>query len=651
MTNSLVTHLQSYLRHVFEDVEWMYSKSSEMKRDYSRLVHELGERGSRVLTLDLPALGKHFDKCLAEGTYTRSNATYGRTRRGSRLPKLFGHLLLRVFDNEGKLRDSPDHNAIMALRTLYLSVKKLRLKCGDKEVRGEVTDYFAIETQIRPFSHSWEADHCDFASRDVHFMDGLASVSGSEWLPGLELQEIEAPSRASLDILQRVCDRVSSQFGDLHNEELTERPKHGPGVVSNYRRGVSKYTFRYWPTKLRAVFPYDLYAHPSLGVGYDLSGEVYEGLNHELPARLIAVPKTQKGPRLIAAEPAEHQWIQQLVWNQLRSRLKYTQVGPSISFSDQGHNQSAAKAASLTGDLATVDLSSASDRLSCWTIERMFRKNLTILERLHACRTRWLSNSIKGTPAQTIVLKKFAAMGSACTFPVQTIVYASIAISAVLSAEGSGVSSASISKAARRVSVFGDDIVIPVAALDALKGYLAYLGLKVNVNKTFGTGKFRESCGTDWYDGTLVSSPYLLSPSFTATPGSISSILEQSNNYFKAGFWRVSNWISSGLPRELLPIVGVESGISGLASFCGNSSAHLRKRVDKNLHKEYVQLLMPFSRPGVVDTQENYRLFHWLHNGVRHDLFGYSVPYETRTIDRGVSYWKRGWAPLEQISP
>lgn len=57
MDNSLVTpHLLEYVKAMFKDIYFEYARRTQWDRDESRLLHELENRGSRVLTIDLPDL-------------------------------------------------------------------------------------------------------------------------------------------------------------------------------------------------------------------------------------------------------------------------------------------------------------------------------------------------------------------------------------------------------------------------------------------------------------------------------------------------------------------------------------------------------------------------------------------------------------------
>lgn len=615
MTNSLVTHLKAYLQRLFLDIRWVYTKPSDWERDLSRLIHELEHRGSRVLTLDFPALGKHLDKCLSEEMYSPSSLPYGRLQsRMVKVPVFCRNLYLQIFSPSGKLRDNPSVDALCALRCVLLSLKKLRLDCHIERTRDEVVNFITCEQGIRIPSYSWDEDTPCFGTVRLHYGDGTRSNRGGD--PSLfadALPSLDEPPSIWLNTLQQVCDRVSSSLGDLSLERPTELPKHGPGVVSNLRKGTSKYQFPEWPAKLDATFPHDLYARTDFGYGQDHDCSSLSVSLNESPSRLISVPKTQKGPRLIAAEPVQHQWIQQLVRNQLEARISHTPISSSVCFRSQIPNQERAIRASIDGGSATIDLSSASDRLSCWTIERAFRSNLTVLNRLHACRTRWLANRIPDTRHFNMKLRKFAPMGSAVTFPVQTIVYASVAVAAVLISQGKRVSTASIRGASHLVQVFGDDMVVPTPALGVTVRLLEYLGLKVNNEKTFGSGYFRESCGVDAFKGFRVDPPYLLDSRTDVPTDALPTLIEVSNNFYKKGYWHVASWLMT-LPNKiskLIPIVGSDSGTLGFCSYQGADLSHLKTRWNDKLHRDEVRIFTPVSTVEKLPTPGSYRLFQW----------------------------------------
>lgn len=680
--NSLVTFLQGYIEALFLDIAPMYSQHSEWKRDKSRLLHELAFQGERVLTLDMPAVGKHLERCLAEGLYVPGQCYLGSSvSKTVVVPGFLRDLYLQIFYSDGKLRDAPCVDAIFCIRQLAYGAKKLRLMYTKRSLKDEIDDFIFNEQTCRDHTFQWDCDDlfdrdgleasqdwdapCLFSQhemgahsescalplrmavpeREISFTDIVhGDDRQSEDLFPHEIQANGSIGRTELATLQSICDKVASGFGDLSIESPHERPKHGPGIVANQRKHTSKYAFNEWPRKLDAQFPHDLYASTDFGTGYDCERDVGITVN-ETGSRLIAVPKTRKGPRLIAAEPNQHQWIQQLVRNQIEARLERTPISSSIHFRDQTWNRDFARRGSIDSSLSTIDLSSASDRLSCWTVERAFRANLTLLERLHAARTRWISSDIEGLEFN-LKLKKFAAQGSAVTFPVQSIVYACVAVTAVILANGKPPSTRNIRWASSQISVFGDDIVVPANASELTIQLLEVLGLKVNRNKTFESGNFRESCGLDAYRGYDVTPAYILEPKLSVPLSQVPSQVEVSNNFFKKGLWNLSMWIDSSFNRfsHRLPIIGPGTDFLGRYSFCGGRVDHLKSRFSDDLHREECRMLVVTNKQATLPTAGSYRLFQWF---IEEPLP--ETNWVSGTRGNPVVHVRPGWVPMDKI--
>jgi hypothetical protein len=184
-------------------------------------------------------------------------------------------------------------------------------------------------------------------------------------------------------------------------------------------------------------------------------------------------------------------------------------------------------------------------------------------------------------------MKKFAPQGSATTFPLQTIVYAILAISSVIYAKKQQVTARTLREASREVRIFGDDSIVPDYAGRQYIQILEYCGFSVNTKKTFSTGLFRESCGTEAYDGADVTPAYITYPYEESEPSSVGSTVECANNFFKKGLWHASEALISTLPfwqRKLLRTVGPDDGAFGLTSFVGSKSTGIT-RYNENLQR------------------------------------------------------------------
>jgi len=565
----------------------------DSERDASRLLSLVRSRGLSFLMIDLPTAGKHFDRALSSGHLSSfCIAGFRPYKRGTSVPRLFKGLMLRVFDENGVLRSDPDITSISLLRQLFYGAKKVEVACSDSRTWEHVHEFFQTDRGVRLPSLNWDEDllRTDNLPR-LHFGDVDVTVP----VPLLDLigddDQDEVPPAidpALYDATQSVADIVASSLGVFEGSEW--RAKHGPGAVSDQHHTFFKYDFPSWPDKLGSVFPMAEFAFANLASWADFANN--EGSSdlfssHEFPSKLIAVPKTLKGPRLIASEPVAHQWCQQMIKDYFVDRLASTPIASSIHFRDQTFNQEAARLASHNQTHVTVDLSSASDRISCWSVERLFRRLPSLVSALHASRTRWISNEIDKCSPRFHKLRKFSCMGSACTFPVQTYLFTVLAISSVLYSRGWKYTIHNIRRVSKEVLVFGDDIIVPVDGWDALQGLLGGLGLEINQQKTYGSGSFRESCGLDAFDGNDVTPTYSITYPEVSRPESIASCVETHNNFFAKGLWATAEFVKSkvaSLRRFRLMNVPVGSGAFGFTSYyCDND--HLRSRYNRDLQR------------------------------------------------------------------
>jgi hypothetical protein len=621
---------------LFSDiVAWFPEDATEMERHKTRLLSLVKTRGTKYLTIDLVAAGKHLDRCIECGSYIPSGIAGMRPRKGWAIPRLFEGLFRRVFTTRGKLRVNPDLQAYRYLRQLFFTAKKVRMVCDDSATFESVAEFFEIDKAIRPASLPWEADDLLGGPANPSYLSldsrrtGPTRHDPEYSLPGLgddrppallradgKFRQLLSERHGLMGTIQRVADLVSCDLGWFDPTMI--KPKHGPGAVSD-DVGESKYDFPHWPDKLGNLFPAELFAYYNeSSVVQDSSDGGPRLSKAEPPSKLIAVPKTQKAPRLIASEPTAHQWIQQGVADSFISAMAKTLLGSCISIRDQEPSRRLALQASSQRHLSTIDLSSASDRVSCWLVERIFRSNLSFLRAFHACRTRWLVNSIDKKLPKFWKLKKFTTMGSALTFPVQSYIYAIVAIgvevwySHVGPREGlPGYWSKDytrirvstfrrlVREASKRIRVFGDDIIAPVDSTPLLIEVLTGLGLEVNVHKTFAASFFRESCGIDAYNGVEVTPVYVNGLPNDSEPESLISAIETSNNLFKGGYWRTAAFVETCLPgwvRDGLAVRRVGSGAFGLDSFVGADVSHLKKRWNDQLHHEEARCYVPLAR-------------------------------------------------------
>lgn len=562
------------------------SIKEELSRDFSRLQKASLSSGLPVFTMALPDCVKFLRASLEIGFLVDPRPPLmGAKSKTDKRPKLFYGLWSGVFEADGTLRSECDIESIQSLSQLFLAVKKLNLQCDERYVQRAISDFREIENNLpHSWNDTWDVDHPVWCRRDGHPIWGPVTLDADQ---ASLLDDSDSMFQLGFDPDWRgfrdFVARFSSQLGNLDPFEI--RPKHGPGAVSD-KSSYNKYDGLFWTHRLESVFPYDWFGAPS--------SEHLDYVRYvEHPSRLIAVPKTQSGPRLIACEPTAHQWIQGGIQRWLEAKIRKSILAPSIDFRSQELSQLMALDSSKSSSHCTIDLKSASDRLTTRLVEYCFQGNRSLLDALHACRTR----CVEVEEGELILLRKFSTQGSACTFPVQTIIFALLSVWAVALVRGKKDYD-SLAGFATEVRVFGDDIIVPSDAYQVITDLLGTCELMVNTSKSFFNGKFRESCGMDAYDGVDITPAYFRQLKGPA-PTSLISIIECSNNFHMKGYWITADYIkkmvdNKDLNKILVKPMGV--GIFGLASYCGMDTSNLKERWNHFLHRYEVQVLTVTSK-------------------------------------------------------
>jgi len=199
--------------------------------------------------------------------------------------------------------------------------------------------------------------------------------------------------------------------------------------------------------------------------------------------RVTAVPKTAVTDRTIAIEPSVNVYLQKGVDSYLKGRLRRF----GVHLTNQARNYPPARDGSQRPlHAATVDLSSASDNIST-EIVKLLTPSLwyTLMDDLRSKEYTF----DKGRSWQKY--EKFSSMGNAFTFPLETIIFYSIAKACTIVSGGN----------LKVLRVYGDDIIIDPCAALLLYEVLYFAGFTPNEEKSFIFGNFRETCGSDFLSG------------------------------------------------------------------------------------------------------------------------------------------------------
>lgn len=213
--------------------------------------------------------------------------------------------------------------------------------------------------------------------------------------------------------------------------------------------------------------------------------------------RLSFVPKNDEISRCICIEPTLNTIFQSGFGKILERRLG-ERFGISLP-KQQLLNRDLARLGSLNDDISTIDLSSASDTISLkmlkWLLPAEFYNWLV--------RYRSVSTEIKGRG--TVPLHMVSTMGNGFTFPLQTMIFACVVVAAFRFRGKPDC----LSSTKHSWGVNGDDIACPSFITRDVIHLLEVLGFKVNDDKTFVEGPFRESCGHDYFLGSNVRGVYV----------------------------------------------------------------------------------------------------------------------------------------------
>jgi hypothetical protein len=565
--------LKSNVSDYLELVESIYKDASAKctadvsdLRDLDTIRSRVENEGLSFLTITLPQFCRDFERALANGGIDPTLFPFWKRRRSAMSPVFLQGFIDQVFDFEtGKVirHEEPPSNdgelssdiptVIESVRQICLTFKKVEMECTPERVQAALDSFVTIEQSLQQFS---------LRAEDT---DEFLSVSSMLW------------------------DNLVSDFS------VTKcTPRHGPGATAEKLSGNQKYRWQLWHDRLEPYFPLIDNGFP-LGTPVDseeLKSVTIVQEQDEQPVRVVPVPKTLKSPRIIAIEPCCMQFVQQGIRDYLYDKLEsYWLTSGHVNFRDQSINQRLAITSSKTGQLATIDLSDASDRVPRELALAMFRSNQDLYDSIDACRS-----TRAQLPDGRLVapLFKFASMGSALCFPVEAMYFYTICVMALLKDMNLSLTPRNLYTVTRSLYVYGDDIIVPSTNAVVVLEYLQKYNCKVNADKTFRSGSFRESCGIDAYDGYQVTPVYLRQtrPENKQQASQIVSWVATSNLFYKKGYWRTTQFMRNLLERIIgpLPYVSETSGALGRISYLGYRSV---ERWNRDLHRFEVKALVP----------------------------------------------------------
>jgi hypothetical protein len=568
LDNSLVEFYSTLLKCLHREVANSYGVSHRIiTLDHLTIDQRVKQEGISFLTKTLPAIGKALDSALS--MKNPFNIPHFRKEKGTTIPHFMGWLFRRIFDaNTGLPLDcesSPephdiDLRAIASARQILYIMYKLELPYAEKTSQKVIDAFVATEEDLLKLQID-PKDKCLLGARAF----------------------------------------ISRVLGDLDPYDII--PRHGPGAVSTGERGLKKADFSRLYRSLESEYPFTEYFCYSLAHVCDELQRI-ESLDVQEAgtAKVVLVPKDSRGPRLISCEPLELQWIQQGLMTKIVKRLESDPLTAGhVNFTDQSINRQLALESSVSGKWVTLDMKEASDRVSLELVNQLFC-GTRILRGLTASRSR----ATQLPDGRLIEMKKFAPMGSAVCFPVESLIFYALSVSAI-----STYTTKSRAEARRLVYVYGDDLIVDAEVHSLILQHLPRFGLLFNDGKCCTEGFFRESCGCDAYKGFDVTPIKLRSVwrSSKMSPGDLASWVSYSNSLWRAGYWDTAQLIENKV-NEVYPHVPYNNNIAE-CEILNRSWSELESISVKEKSIAYYRPNIRAIQENRCKTRWNKKLFRW----------------------------------------
>jgi len=334
------------------------------------------------------------------------------------------------------------------------------------------------------------------------------------------------------------------------------KPRFGPGVTSSVTGQVvisKKYMSRIDVTPR-------LYSYR-----HDLLGVHQRGLDVRLVAsnRVTFVPKDYKTHRSIAIEPHLNVYAQLGVGGLIREALRCD----GLDLTNQSELNRFLASIAHEARLATIDLSMASDTLCRELVWLLLPERWADL--LDTVRSPF--GVLDGVEFE---YEKFSSMGNGSTFELETLIFWALALAC----------------GSRRslTSVFGDDIIVEQEVADLLIEVLAFCGFSVNRDKSFLSGSFFESCGSDFFQGVNVRPFFwkeLEPPLYYKMANDVSSYARIDSHYLDSRF--LPSWLRcvSAVPHGMRVSVPRGYGDVGIVNNFDAPTSHITFRSDTRSYR------------------------------------------------------------------
>jgi hypothetical protein len=296
-------------------------------------------------------------------------------------------------------------------------------------------------------------------------------------------------------ILSVASRKIEFVLGEFDIDEMLGGCRWGPGSTTTVSYGVATAEEKFRAARGATPQALELFG-PVFQRAFPAWSDTIRCWEYCAGNRVTFVDKNARTKRSIAKEPDFNLWFQLAVGAMIRRCLK--KVG--IDLNTQANNQTAARIGSITNQIATVDIKDASNSLAFELVRHLVLNNdwFRVLDSLR---------SHYGTDGDTTKKwEMFSSMGNGFTFELETLIFWALT-----------AASCEVCDLDPCVRVFGDDIACPPEVVPVIEKVFEYCGFRLNAEKSFAEGPFRESCGVHYWTGIDCQPLYLKEEVTTAS--------------------------------------------------------------------------------------------------------------------------------------
>lgn len=415
---------------------------------------------------------------------TEINKLDGSLRRGD-ISVLQSPSILKKLDDmrSGKLNNS--HDAFSRLYQFSSLLKKFPVKGDDQLCKTNGLNKFKLgEMQCEQTNH--RIRNTKYFGEVIpvarQLIENILGTLGSDFLR----TKVQFGPGTTVNINQRSYAETGKFFKLSDRLIVPQRQKRFLAALMSDQEG--------WIDTLRAHYHLNDTGRSRYQIEQLVFERHFEVVDDSYENKITFVPKNSDEHRSIGVELNGSILLQKVLGDKIRSRL----YDFGLNLNSQSRNVHFARVAK-TFQFATVDIANASNTLSYETVKLLIPDEwFNVLDTFRSKYGRCASMDY------STKYEMFSSMGNGFTFELESLIFYAISLATVMV-----TNDYDLDLAKKNVAVYGDDLIVPQENYNLLVSSLGQVGFEINDSKSFRSGNFFESCGSDFYDGTDVR-PFFL---------------------------------------------------------------------------------------------------------------------------------------------